>query len=139
MHYSVPQFIDVEDKIIGPLTMKQFLWLLVGGGIIFILYFLLKFGIWVVMSILVGGIFAALAFFRVYQMPLVDFITAFARFSIIPQIFLWQSTGKPTSKVLTFTALNRNLRRCLKFPYLRVCRNVRGIKWEHNDFYEYYD
>ena len=89
MHYSVPQFIDVEDKIIGPLTMKQFLWLLVGGGIIFILYFLLKFGIWVVMSILVGGIFAALAFFRVYQMPLVDFITAFARFSIIPQIFLW--------------------------------------------------
>ena len=100
MHYSVPQFIEVEDKIIGPLTMKQFLWLLVGGGIIFILYFLLKFAIWIVMSVLVGGVFVALAFFRVYQMPLVDFIAAFARFSIIPQIFLWHKKQEgPLKKI----------------------------------------
>lgn len=89
MHYSVPQFIEVEDKIIGPLTMKQFLWLLLGGGVIFILYFLLKFGVWVLISIFIGGVFAALAFFRVYNMPLHAFLASFVRFSLMPQIFLW--------------------------------------------------
>lgn len=38
MQYSVPQFIDVEDTIIGPLTLKQFLVLLAGGLVIFSLW-----------------------------------------------------------------------------------------------------
>lgn len=90
MHYSVPQFIEVEDKIIGPLTMRQFLWLLAGGGIVFILYFMLKFGIWLFLSILTGIVFVALAFFKVYNMPLVSFLGSFIRFSLMPQIFLWR-------------------------------------------------
>jgi hypothetical protein len=32
--YVVPQFIDVEDKIIGPVTVRQFLTILVGVGLI---------------------------------------------------------------------------------------------------------
>ncbi|MDP2598908.1 MAG: PrgI family protein [Candidatus Liptonbacteria bacterium] len=90
MHYSVPQFIEVEDKLVGPLTMKQFLWLLTGGGIIFLLYFMLKFAVWIAVAMVIGGIFAALAFFKVYNMPLISFILSFARFSIMPQIFLWK-------------------------------------------------
>ena len=35
MQYKVPQNIDIEDKIVGPFTMRQFLYLMVGG---FILY-----------------------------------------------------------------------------------------------------
>ena len=31
MRATVPQFIDVEDRVIGPLTIKQFLYLLAGG------------------------------------------------------------------------------------------------------------
>lgn len=91
MHYSVPQFIEVEDKIIGPLTMKQFLWLLLGGGMIFILNFMLRFGIWLVVSIFIGAIMAALAFIKVYNMPLISFIGNFIRFSLMPQIFLWKT------------------------------------------------
>ena len=33
MMFSVPQFIDVEDKIIGPLTLKQFIYLAGGAGL----------------------------------------------------------------------------------------------------------
>ena len=94
MHYSVPQFIEVEDKIIGPLTMKQFLWLLVGGGLIFVLYFVLKFGVWILLSLLIAGIFAGLAFFRIYGMPLHQFLASFARFSLMPQIFLWHKKAE---------------------------------------------
>ena len=38
MQFSVPQFVEVEDKIIGPLTLKQFLVLLGGGFVVFVLY-----------------------------------------------------------------------------------------------------
>ncbi|MFM2424198.1 MAG: hypothetical protein RLZZ70_589, partial [Candidatus Parcubacteria bacterium] len=31
MQFEVPQFIEIEDKIFGPLTWKQFLY--VGGGL----------------------------------------------------------------------------------------------------------
>ena len=36
--FTVPQFIDVEDKVIGPITVRQFIILLFGGGFIFIAY-----------------------------------------------------------------------------------------------------
>lgn len=36
--YVVPQFIDVEDKILGPITTRQFIILLVTIGAVFIIY-----------------------------------------------------------------------------------------------------
>lgn len=39
--FVVPQFIDVEDKILGPINVRQFITLLVGVGIIVGLYQLL--------------------------------------------------------------------------------------------------
>jgi hypothetical protein len=38
MRFQVPQFIEVEDKIFGPLTVKQFIYLAGGAGLVFILY-----------------------------------------------------------------------------------------------------
>jgi hypothetical protein len=38
MLFNVPQFIDVEDKIAGPLTVKQVLWLIGMGAVLFIVW-----------------------------------------------------------------------------------------------------
>jgi len=38
MAIKIPQNIDKEDKLIGPLTLKQFLYILGGGGVTFIVY-----------------------------------------------------------------------------------------------------
>ena len=38
MDYQVPQFIEVEDKLVGPLTFKQFVYLAGGAGICVILF-----------------------------------------------------------------------------------------------------
>ncbi|MFH0951621.1 MAG: PrgI family protein [Patescibacteria group bacterium] len=35
MQFIVPQFIDVEDKIFGPISVRQFISLLVGAGFIY--------------------------------------------------------------------------------------------------------
>ena len=42
MQFQVPQGIDMEDKIVGPLTLIQFLYLLVGGVIDYLLFLNLK-------------------------------------------------------------------------------------------------
>jgi len=42
MQFAVPQFTEIEDKIIGPLTLKQFLILLATGGLVLFFYSILK-------------------------------------------------------------------------------------------------
>lgn len=45
MQFAVPQFTDVEDKLIGPLTLKQFLMLLFTGGVVLMFWALFKLSI----------------------------------------------------------------------------------------------
>ena len=45
MQFAIPQFTDIEDKLIGPLTLKQFLALLATGGVALMFWSLFGFGI----------------------------------------------------------------------------------------------
>ncbi len=131
MHYSVPQFIEVEDKIIGPLTMKQFLWLLMGGGIIFILYFTLKFGVWVLVSLFIMAIFSALAFFKIYNMPLHAFIASFARYSLMPQIFIWQKKVEgPLREITEKTVFTDSMQAAVPQKPRPVTGRIRTLAWQ---------
>ena len=63
--FVVPQFIDVEDKIFGPITTRQFLILLVGGISIFLAYRLADFGLFLTLTIIIGGLSLVFAFVRI--------------------------------------------------------------------------
>ncbi len=65
MRFQVPQFIEIEDKIFGPLTFKQFIYLLGGGGAVFILYVFLPIYLMVFLAIPVALFALALAFYQV--------------------------------------------------------------------------
>ncbi len=73
--YQVPQYIEIEDKIIGPLTIKQFVYILGGGGVVLLLWALKLPGIifWPV-SIIAVGFFLGLAFFQVNGQSLVAYL-----------------------------------------------------------------
>lgn len=89
MRYVVPQFIDVEDKIIGPLTTRQFLILLVTTGIMFLQYKLADFGLFLVIGIptfALGGIFA---FFRVNGQPFHFFLLNMVQTFRRPGLRIW--------------------------------------------------
>jgi len=69
MKYTVPQFIDAEDKIMGPITTRQFIIMLASGFFCFIAYKLFDFTLFLLVAIffvIVGGI---LAFMRVNGQP----------------------------------------------------------------------
>lgn len=63
--FVVPQFIDVEDKIFGPITTRQFLILLIGGGIIYLAYELADFILFVIILSLVGALSLVVAFVKI--------------------------------------------------------------------------
>lgn len=71
MRFQVPQFIETESKIVGPFTLKQFLYIAAGAVLIFIFrYTVNSFFIWLVMSLPVALFAAALAFYKIDGVPL---------------------------------------------------------------------
>jgi len=63
--FVVPQFIEVEDKIFGPITTRQFVILLAAGLILFIAYKLTDFTLFIVLLATIGGLALVLAFVKV--------------------------------------------------------------------------
>ena len=63
--FTVPQFIDVEDKIFGPITTRQFVILLVAGLMIFIAFKLADTGLFIFLLALIGGLALTLAFIKI--------------------------------------------------------------------------
>jgi len=95
MRFTVPQFIEHEVKIIGPLTFKQFFFFFLAGGACFILYFLLPFSYFIITALLFGGGAIVLAFLKIGGRPLPTILGNFLKFSMSPKIFIWRKVETP--------------------------------------------
>ncbi len=94
MNYKVPQFIEVEDKIFGPLTFKQFIYLAGGAGACFVLWTFLP-GIIAILFILPVAAFAlALAFYRVNNRPFVILAESYLKWQLGGRMYLWRKEEK---------------------------------------------
>jgi hypothetical protein len=99
MRFQVPQFIEVEDKIFGPLTFKQFIY--VGGGVGFsvILFLLLPNFLAIIISLPIVLLAAALAFYKVNDKPFINVIEAFVKYTLTNKLYIWKKEEKtPVSK-----------------------------------------
>jgi hypothetical protein len=101
MRYQVPQFIEVEDKIFGPLTIKQFVYLAGGGGLCLILFTLLPFWLFVPLALPVAVFAAMLAFYTVNGRPFIFAIEHAFGYFFGSKLYLWQPrrserVGAPT-------------------------------------------
>lgn len=101
MRFQVPQFIDVEDKIFGPLTLKQFIYLAGGGGLSFLLYVLLNSLVYsAVPIILVMAFSAALAFYKVNNKPFINVMESAFKYYVGSKLYIWkkeEAKQKPDS------------------------------------------
>jgi len=89
--FTVPQFIDVEDKIIGPITVRQFLIMLTGFMFIGLFYKLFDFSLFLVTSILVFGISGIFAFLKINGMPFHYFVLNFVQTLGKPPLRVWNN------------------------------------------------
>ena len=94
MRFSVPQFIDIEDKIFGPFTFKQFVYLAGGAGICFIIYKLLPFFFAVLLIVPVAGLALALTFYKVNNKPFIAILESYIRFLVQGKLYIWKKDPK---------------------------------------------
>lgn len=88
--FTVPQFIDVEDKIFGPITVRQFVILLIDGLILAICYKLVDLALFVVLLAILGGVGLVLGFVKVNGQPFHYFILNFLQTMQKPPLRIWQ-------------------------------------------------
>ena len=99
MRFQVPQFIEVEDKIFGPLTFKQFIYLAGGAGICVVIFALLPNFIAFILSVPVAIFAGALAFYKLNGKPFVAIVEAFFAYSIKNKLYIWKKEEKaPVAK-----------------------------------------
>jgi len=95
MRYIVPQFIDTEDKIFGPITVRQFLILTIGGLSIFVSFKLADFSLFVLEAFIFGGLTIVIAFVKVNGKKFHHFFLDMLNFLFkSPKIAIWQKKGK---------------------------------------------
>ena len=97
MRYQVPQFIETETKLIGPLTLKQFMFI-AGGVSVFIMEYLFipNVIILVVLAIPTLGFFGGLAFFKVDGQPLLNYLAYVVSFFIGPKRYEYRPPADTT-------------------------------------------
>lgn len=94
MSVKIPQDVTREDKLVGPLTLKQFLYLLAGATIVFIPYQAYSIGYlflheFVILAFLGGGLTIALAFGQVNGRPFGVFLKNLFAFLFVPKKRIW--------------------------------------------------
>ena len=94
MQYSVPQFIDVEDRIVGPFTAKQFMWLGIAGGLLFILWSYCDVSLFVTMAVPILLFFGALAFYKPNGRPFIIFLQSIFFFFTSSRAYIWKRVFK---------------------------------------------
>jgi hypothetical protein len=90
MQFNIPQFIDVEDKIVGPLTLKQFFYLAGAGVFLFFIWYFFQFWVFLIFAIPIGGFALALAFVKINGRPLINYVTAFLNYMKKPRLYVWK-------------------------------------------------
>ena len=98
MRFEVPQFIDVEDKIFGPLTFRQFVYLAGGGGLAFMCYKFLPVLVGIPLALFFVAFAAALAFFKMNEKPLINILEAGFNYLVSEKLYIWKHEKRTAKK-----------------------------------------
>lgn len=90
MQFHVPQFIELEDKIFGPLTVKQFVYLGGAGGFVLLLYSVSNMIATFLLGAPVVGLAVALAFYKINNRPFINVLESAFRFISHDRLYIWK-------------------------------------------------
>ena len=137
--YQVPQFITRESRIIGQVTVKQFLYLGSGALGIFLAYKLLARLLFTITALGIAGFSAALAFYKVDGQPFSRIVAYAILYSLKPHLYIWetqkphqQKTPQPTPSDAPSLASRRRIA-FSKISDLAWSLNVQDHRDEHAD------
>ncbi len=94
MQYAVPQFIDVEDKVVGPLTVKQTMYLIAGGGILLILFTYFEIVFVIIAALIIVPLALGFAFYKPKGITLLKFSSNAVKYYTSQHIYIWRREAK---------------------------------------------
>lgn len=90
MQFKVPQFIDIEDKVVGNLSFKQFAYLAGGAGLSYISIKLLPGFLALFITPALAGLALALTFIKINDKPFSHALEAFIKYYSKSRLYLWK-------------------------------------------------
>jgi hypothetical protein len=99
MKFQVPQFIEVEDKIFGPFTFKQFVYLVGGAGSVYILWSLFPPFLAIIFIVPVAGLALALAFYNMNGRPFIVSLEAGLEYYLKNKLYIWKKVESTKPKI----------------------------------------
>ncbi len=90
MRFQVPQFIETEEKLIGQFTLKQFVFIAIGGAILFFIFFVVPPTLFLVFAIPVSIIFLVLALAKIDDVPIYLYIAYFLGYILGPRRYIYK-------------------------------------------------
>lgn len=103
MQFKVPQNIDMADRIVGPLTLVQFLYILIGGIVVYFLFSTIgtvNTGLFLMLSLPIIVFSMALAFLKIQDQPFPKFVLSFFVYLKRPKVRIWHKDGLDASLVI---------------------------------------
>ena len=118
MQYSVPQFINIEDKIVGPFTGKQLLFLIMGFGSLLVMFTFMSMIFFVLFAIPIVVITLLFAFWKPKGFTVSKWLGNIMNYHTTPHLYIWRreserimihQTQKKKNKVdIEATKVSRN-------------------------------
>lgn len=116
--YKVPQNLDMQDRIVGPLTMYQFLYLVIGFMVVYAIFRSGSIVLFIFIGLPVAIIALALAFIKINDQPFLKFLLSLLGFLVRPKISIWHhgqgvarvefnAQATPTNQKISRKPLNR--------------------------------
>lgn len=100
MQFKVPQFLDIEDKAIGPLTWSQLAWCV---GAVSCMYLGFRFTDSNILGFTFGAvpsfIFLALAFIKINNRPFLDMIQNAIMYYLNNNLYIWRSKSSKINTI----------------------------------------
>lgn len=90
MLFNTPQYIDIEDKVAGPLTAKQLMWMFGMGAALLLVWGIFDQTTFIISAVPIVAFFCAFAFYKPQGQPLIKFIIWGAIFSFRPKSYVWK-------------------------------------------------
>ena len=101
MRFQTPQFIEVEDKIFGPFTFKQMIYVAGGFGAAFILWTYLQHFLALLIGAPILALGLGLAFYKINNRPLIEVAEAAFSYVFNARLYIWKKNKKKVTKKKT--------------------------------------
>lgn len=104
MQFKIPQDVQREDTIVGPLTMRQLIITAIGGGITYGIYTFLSntytWQVWGLPTLLLAAITIAFAFLKVHELSFTQYLISGMAYLFLPRKRVWiKGSGDPVRTI----------------------------------------